>query len=734
MKHMQLTFITFVIGITQLLAQEVWKHRLPKAPNVDIDKVIIDDDGIWGLGVQPYVLSTQDTFRTINFVDVVPSRKSGLVVNDLVKIEKETYVLCGLDSVIYYSNDAAKTWTTSKVAFIARRSPAILDLTKLFFLNESIGFAVGNDYDTAYHNWQKNPQSVGIILKTTNGGKSWYSCTMPTLPWVQDIVFISDTVGWAVLDDGYALLKTTDAGETWNVDSSFVPTKQVVSMYCANKDTIVLGSRSFVYTTTNAGATWKKDSLTTNFITQVAILDTYMGKRVVAISIDGTVAISDNMGESWEVQKLRQVFPKAFSQGFLASFTHDKHGKLWFCARNGFLATYDTLKNWNLITKLESTLTSITANKNTIDVSGLTTMGVVQKDFSYIPNSWCIDRADSLRIVGEVQRSNDVALVPILFKNSTNNLHISTNGGTTWRSIQKDTLSPVNDAVLLDDNTVLASFSEDYNGWVYRTTNQGLSWQLLETKIPYKIPLNLSFKENTILAYAQDAINVSTDKGMRWSVVPVPWGSDTTKIDNIVMQDATHWWAYGNFGLYYTSNSGTTWKEKNVSALSGQKIVSFATKNDHAWIVNFPYGELFESSDKGETWYKATLEYTRLHIAFYAVAVTDIGVIAVGNVGWMFSRNIPAPVSVSEENVESTGFDMYPNPAGSVVTLRCSNSLIAQLVRIDVVDYLGKQHQSIEVTSHGFDIDVSNVPQGMYAVVAYTKNGERIYRPFCISR
>lgn len=55
----------------------------------------------------------------------------------------------------------------------------------------------------------------GLIIVSTDGGKSWRQSQVPVQSDLVSVMFPTDTLGWAVGHDG-VILHTTDGGETWN--------------------------------------------------------------------------------------------------------------------------------------------------------------------------------------------------------------------------------------------------------------------------------------------------------------------------------------------------------------------------------------------------------------------------------------------------------------------------------------------------------------------------------------
>ncbi len=101
----------------------------------------------------------------------------------------------GIDSaVVLKTTDNGNTWIN--------KSPNLprLELQSVYFLNDSLGYAVGQNY----------------ILKTINGGDTW-SFTIDSTWSLGDIAFKNENIGYAVGNN--IILETTDGGLTWQSSS-----------------------------------------------------------------------------------------------------------------------------------------------------------------------------------------------------------------------------------------------------------------------------------------------------------------------------------------------------------------------------------------------------------------------------------------------------------------------------------------------------------------------------------
>jgi photosystem II stability/assembly factor-like uncharacterized protein len=92
--------------------------------------------------------------------------------------------------------DGGETWQSSE-------SGAKADLWDVAFLNERVGYAVGDN---------------GLVLNTKDGGVNWFSQSVSKMP-LYGINLVDKKVGWAVGSKG-TIFRTVDGGITWRIQRS----------------------------------------------------------------------------------------------------------------------------------------------------------------------------------------------------------------------------------------------------------------------------------------------------------------------------------------------------------------------------------------------------------------------------------------------------------------------------------------------------------------------------------
>jgi len=134
------------------------------------------------------------------------------------------------------SNDLGNNWTTVYTDTMSGGNGINhRQINKLFFVNNTIGFAVGGN---------------GLFLKTTDGGSTWTSAFINPFTNLTGLHFNTPDVGY--INNAGGIYRTEDGGQSWTVQS-ITPLTIIHQIQFAN-DTIgyALGDNG-IYKTTNGG-------------------------------------------------------------------------------------------------------------------------------------------------------------------------------------------------------------------------------------------------------------------------------------------------------------------------------------------------------------------------------------------------------------------------------------------------------------------------------------------------
>ncbi|MBI1804776.1 MAG: T9SS type A sorting domain-containing protein [Ignavibacteriae bacterium] len=166
----------------------------------------------------------------------------------------------GPDGVLH-STDGGHTWEQQ----VVDTSGAFF--TSVFFLNDSIGWITG--------------QVPGLVLRTIDAGLTWQRQTsgiIDSSETINDVFFINADTGWIAgfgynESQSYGLLrKSTDGGTTW-VDPPSGTDQYLLSIGFSNANRgWAVGGSGTIVTTTDGGQTWTKDlSNTTSELNKIVV-------------------------------------------------------------------------------------------------------------------------------------------------------------------------------------------------------------------------------------------------------------------------------------------------------------------------------------------------------------------------------------------------------------------------------------------------------------------------------
>ncbi|MCB8994378.1 MAG: immunoglobulin domain-containing protein [Bacteroidales bacterium] len=242
-----------------------------------------------------------------------------------------TCVVTGCNPVT--SNAAVLTVTAPAYpeAWFLQTSPTSKDLKKLSVVNKDVAYAIADDADkivkttnggstwsnittglgTFWKAIEFTDQNTGFvagygkIMKTINAGTNWTSYDLQTnlgfTDSINDIHFISGTVGWAV-GAGGLILKTTDGGSSWvkqNYQSvpGYVTDAILYTVFFVDASNgYAAGENGVILKTSNGGTAWTKQ--TTGVTYTFSDIEFTSATKGFAVSTSG-VYKTTNGGSSW---------------------------------------------------------------------------------------------------------------------------------------------------------------------------------------------------------------------------------------------------------------------------------------------------------------------------------------------------------------------------------------------------------------------------------------------------
>jgi len=180
----------------------------------------------------------------------------------------------GENGAIVKTTDGGSSW-------YSKSSGTSRSLWSVIFRDTNTGWAVGGHYTFG-----------NVILKTTDQGETWLEkpCSESD-GLLEEIYFISNDVGWAVgyKADGSIIVKTTDGGESWQTLNSGITDCRLETVFFLNESLGWVGGlrdyfgspKVVLLKTTNGGDTWNSQiSNKLGNIHSIRMLDTNRGWAV----------------------------------------------------------------------------------------------------------------------------------------------------------------------------------------------------------------------------------------------------------------------------------------------------------------------------------------------------------------------------------------------------------------------------------------------------------------------
>lgn len=244
---------------------------------------------------------------------------------DIKEIYNGRLVSVGERGHILVSDDHGENWRQVLI-------PSNVLLTKLFFISEKVGWALGHqqtilkttnagetwdlqyssnnlDQPALFDAWFSDEQNgiavgaYGLYLKTSDGGESWQEVYQQSLEDEEigfshfySLVFDDTTDTLFMAGELGFLAKSADKGQTWQLLDS--PYDGSFFNVTALKDgsVLVMGLRGHLFRSTDAGENWQEINTNTISGLQESIL--MNDGRVLIVGSDGTQLVSDDSGQS----------------------------------------------------------------------------------------------------------------------------------------------------------------------------------------------------------------------------------------------------------------------------------------------------------------------------------------------------------------------------------------------------------------------------------------------------
>jgi photosystem II stability/assembly factor-like uncharacterized protein len=462
-------------------------------------------------------------------------------LNAISLIHQDT-VLITSDNNLYVSNDGGQTWETRNVENV--------DIEDSYFTSPLVGHIACRN---------------GKILKTINGGESWY-ITESVSSFPSDfftIYFVTDSIGFATREHD-DVLKTTNGGETWEELSGYYDA--YYDFYFTDQFTgYAVGEYGVIYKTTDGGNSWiwsgfQNGRYGGSSLYGVSFIDENTG---FAVGMRGVIVKTIDGGSSWTTYSPTYVDIKQLD--FITSEI------AYALIGNDLFKTINSGKEWTNIGRP-------IPEEKTIQ-------------FSFIDEN-----------IGYVIAGGDVGTSA-----PSDKVYKTVDGGSNW--------FPTNDyfeGYFTDDFYSIAFVNEDlgfvsggYNGnSVFRTKNGGDSWERIESICFGKIQFLDSLNGYAVKIFnAFYRIYKTADGGDTWTVA----FEIEEDINSFHFIDKDNGYIIGDNSLMYkTVDGGESWQEVEIP-YEYYVNVRFYSKN--VGYIFDEEGNLYQTQNGGASWNKLLKQY-----------------------------------------------------------------------------------------------------------------------------
>jgi len=403
-----------------------------------------------------------------------------------------------------------------------------------------------------------------------------------------------------------SLLFSQTMKETWTYHNPKPQEKGLYAVFIADSLTIfAAGEEGTIIRTKDKGKNWDiLSSGTSKKINSLYFIDKNTG---YAFGDSGIVLKTYNGGDTWNISKNNQI-------GNIRSCRFINENKGWICDSNGRLY--------------------VTEN------GGLDWILQYHKRPEYFNKIFFIDNTTGW------------AAGTIIIK--------TTDGGMNWEKVETGFDVEFNDIYFLNSNEGWAAGEK---GTIGHTTDCGNNWELMDYVTESTLDGIYFYNENRGYIITDEELASTVDAGKEWKMSfkmnkgkknihfnkgigfvvndngeikqtwcaekSIKWrsysGKEDIKFQAIDFIDENHGWIIGIWGrLLVTTNGGQLWIEKNVEFSSQHSDIAFKDIN-HGWIIQADIGEIFHTSDGGESWDIQVVDPDPVHLIFTKIFIKNNG-------------------------------------------------------------------------------------------------------------
>ncbi len=547
--------INYAVAENKLFTLSNYSINEDDLPNTTVANFICNDGNISNWTIELNTETDNDDNKEFSIVN-----NELILLNELDYETKNTYVI---DVVFSNQNENIVSNESYILQVNNVNEPAVIGacnkivynmsyaLTDAEFIDENTIFAVGDN---------------GVILHSTDYGKSWEKINSGTLYNLDKIQFVNDKTGYIMGNYNNLVLKTIDGGLHWfPLDINYNEYPYITNIFFINEDLgFITGEEGMIFKTTDGGKSWELKTLGYNNFKSIGFIDENTG---FICGTSRSLYKTSDSGKTWTKVDLNDLQSGSVFKDIV--FTSEQTG--YILTQDGqILSTSDSGNSWEIISKVSTDYAEqlLFVDENVGYVVGGWSGATLFKT-SDGGGTWSSDKTNDTGIYASLSAiafnpsgTNGITVGNGASYGSTSEHgHVilsSQDNGDNW-----DVVSNLNGTmefrdVFFEDNTgyiVANKWSGDY---LLKTEDNGLTWNPIKF-VTDRMGSCFFIDKNNILTVS-DSIYISNDGGLNWisKEVPLYWDSfQCLSNQTLLMMQA---YSIDNRVLYRSDDLGTTWQ------------------------------------------------------------------------------------------------------------------------------------------------------------------------------
>ncbi|MBV6477379.1 MAG: Ycf48-like protein [Ignavibacteria bacterium] len=483
----------------------------------------------------------------------------------------------GSNGTIIRTTDGGNSWYLENTG-------VSLSINRIFCISKNNTAAIGDK---------------GLILTKSNDKDFWIRRRCPVQLNLHDITFISDKTGYAS-GLGGTVLKTTSGGTYW----AKLNTGTSASLFCINfADNVngVSGGFDIIIKTTDGGATWTNLNVSINPPSQISDIKMFGRDTIYALCSTpyGEFYKSTDGGNTWTIHRLNLRLLYEGSVDLVRSFSFKN-------SMTGYIVT-------DLGTILKTDNGGVNWSSDSSYRPAYEKTGIFSEVYRFDSGRVFIAGGGGtiLKNAGDLNgwkslSGNHADIRSIFFQNEITGFAASTEGkifkttdsGISWENIETGYNEVYNHITFISDKTGFVSGS---NGKILKSYDSGKNWKSMNTGIEEDLHC-ISFTD-TATGFAcggkSEAVILKTsDAGESWRKIYT--NTEILRLNSIEFANESTGFAGGKFGnLLRTTDGGNSWM---LNKISPEDILSISFYDISNGLLAGEDGFIFRTTDGGNNW------------------------------------------------------------------------------------------------------------------------------------